>query len=67
MAKKKPLTTEEWVSKLNALGAEIDGWAAMTHPGVWAEQLGSMLDRYRALAAQPTEDREQLSLMDTPS
>ncbi len=60
---KTPLTTEEWVRRVNALAREIDAVAASVHPSVWPEQLADLHEKYRRLAAEPTCDPpEQLSL-----
>lgn len=63
MAKKR-LTTADWVCRLNKLGGEIDETADSVHPSAWQEVLEPLWEKYRALAAQPTEDRVQVALFE---
>ncbi len=53
------MTADEWVCKLNKLGAEIDDLASSIHPSAWAEQLFDLRARYRKLAAMPTHEAQQ--------
>lgn len=57
MAKKKPLTEDEWVRRVNAMGLEIDEYAASVHPSVWKndEHLKDLKKRYLKLAGVVTE------------
>lgn len=63
MAKKKLLTTDEWVKKLNTIGLEMDIWCAALHPSAWDAQNASLMAEYRELAAAETYDPpDQLEL-----
>ena len=35
----KPLTTDEWVRRLNDLSREMDALAATLHPSMWSQEL----------------------------
>ncbi len=42
-----------WVARLNALGRELDGWAACIHPSSWNEQpISDLKAKYKELAAR---------------
>ncbi len=43
---------DQWVRRLNALGAEMDAVAASLHPSAWEEALAPLRAQYRKLAAQ---------------
>ncbi len=43
---------DQWVRRLNALGAEMDAVAASLHPSAWEEALAPLRVQYRKLAVQ---------------
>lgn len=58
----KPLTTEEWVQRLNVLAAAINEACYGVHPSVWAELTRDLRRQFRELAHHPTQDDDQLVL-----
>jgi len=58
----KPLTTEEWVHRLNALAAEMDAACDGVHPSAWDKLTRDLQRQFRELAHHPTQDDEQLVL-----
>ncbi len=65
MAKKKSLTTDEWVERLNVLGRKMDSETVDMHPSAWPEWIRhrGFLGEWEALVSTPTYDPpEQLAL-----
>lgn len=54
--------TDQWVAKLNRLGAEMDRIAASMHPSGWADALAPHWQRYRALAEQHYKPTKPIAL-----
>lgn len=55
----KPLTTDEWVRRLNKLAAEIDEWCMALHPSAWdnpEQPVVGLCEKYKELAKRPTYD-----------
>lgn len=59
----RSLTTEEWISKLNEIGGELDERCSSLHPSAWQydPDIAKLKEQYRALAKKEIEDRVQLS------
>lgn len=63
MSKKKVLTTEEQVRRLNELARKMAENEALVHPSAWAEQNADLMEEWRSLAACETyEPPVQLGL-----
>jgi len=45
------MTIDEWVHRLNALGADLDDMAAAMHPSAWHDALAQESEKWRKLAA----------------
>ena len=54
--------TDQWVAKLNRLGAEMDQIAASMHPSGWADALAPHWERYRTLAEQHYKPTKPIAL-----
>ena len=59
--------TDQWVSKLNALGAEMDAIAGSMHPFAWPDQMAPCWKKYRKLAAQTYKPGKPVALLFQPS
>ena len=51
-----PITTEEWVRRINKLAIDMDETENSTHPSVWPELLGKEIAEFKRLCALPTVD-----------
>ena len=59
----QPITTDEWVHRLNVLARQMDELCQGVHPSAWHELTAEMQDEFRLVAQMPTQDPpEQLSL-----
>jgi hypothetical protein len=58
MGKAKPLTETEWTRRVNAMGWEIDEYAASIHPSCWEkdEHLKALKRTYLKLAKVVTSE-----------
>lgn len=62
----RPLTSDEWVRRLNALARQMDELCEGIHPSTWHELTGELRTEFRRLAQMPTQDPpEQLGLFAT--
>lgn len=57
--KARPITTDEWVHRLNALARQMDEMCEGVHPSAWHELTEELRDEFHRVAQMPTE---QLSL-----
>ena len=61
----RPITTDEWVHRLNALARQMDTLCEGVHPSAWHELTEELHAEFRRVAQMPTQDPpEQLSLFD---
>jgi hypothetical protein len=61
----RPITTDEWVHRLNALARQMDTLCEGVHPSAWHELTEELRAEFRQLVQMPTQDPpEQLSLFD---
>jgi len=59
----KPITTDEWVHRLNELARQMDEMCEGVHPSAWHELTAELQAEFKRVAQMPTEDpAEQLSL-----
>jgi hypothetical protein len=60
--RRRPLSVDDWVRRVNALARRIDDYAEGVHPGalVGDPYYQRLLQQYRALAAAPTRDDDPL-------
>lgn len=48
--RKRRMTTDQWVSKLNAVAREMDAICQSSHPATWDAQTAELREKYRSLA-----------------
>ena len=59
----RPITTDEWVHRLNALARQMDALRERVHPSAWPELTEELRTEFRRVAQMPTPDPpEQPSL-----
>jgi hypothetical protein len=59
----KPITTDEWAHRLNALARQMDELCQGVHPSAWRELTAELQAELHRVAQMPTEDPpEQPSL-----
>ncbi len=59
----KPIMTDEWMHRLNALARQMDEMCEGVHPSTWHELTAELQDEFKRLTQMPTADPlEQLTL-----
>ena len=59
----RPITTDEWVHRLNALAHQTDTLCEGVHPSAWHELTEELRAEFQRVAQMPTQDPpERLSL-----
>ena len=48
--RKRRMTTDQWVSQLNAMAREMDEICQSSHPATWGAQTATLREKYRTLA-----------------
>ena len=62
----RPITTDEWVHRLNALARQMDTLCEGVHPSAWPELTRELRAEFQRVVQMPIQDPpEQLSLFTT--